>query len=139
MRTPLNPLKKAIENWKNSDKVGIFEFKEISLLETSKLVSSLSNSISFGHDEIDSLTIKLILPQILIPLNHAINTSLRQNTFAMKWKLAKILPLLKERDSNKLDPGQYRPISLLPHGSKNSRTRCSSTTVVLFGGNRTTE
>ena len=31
----------------------------------------------------------------------------------MKWKLAKILPLLKEKDSDKLDPAQYRPISLL--------------------------
>ena len=77
-------------------------------------MANLTNSVSFGHDELDSLTIKLILPQILIPLNHLINESLSQSTFAMKWKLAKVLPLLKEKDSNRLDPAQYRPISLLP-------------------------
>ena len=36
----------------------------------------------------------------------------------MKWKLARLLPIIKDKDSNKLDPAQYRPISLLSTVSK---------------------
>ena len=115
---PLIPLKAALQRWGNSDQIVSFKFKEISLIETTKLVTNLSNSVSFGHDEVDAMTIKLILPQIIIPLNHLVNTSLRENRFAMKWKLARLLPLLKEKDSNRLDPAQYKLISLLSTVSK---------------------
>ena len=106
------------QKWNKSDQIVPFNFKEISLAETAKLVANLSNTVSFGHDEIDAMTIKLILPQILIPLNFLINTSLRESKFAMKWKLARLLPLHKDKDSNRLDPTQYRPISLLSTVSK---------------------
>ena len=110
---PLIPLRAALDRWGKTEQIVTFKFKKISLLETSKLVNNLSNSVSFGHDKIDALTIKQILPQIIIPLNHLVNTSLSENRFAMKWKLARLLPLLKDKDSNRLDPAQYRPISLL--------------------------
>ena len=115
---PLIPLKSALQKWGKSDQIIPFNFKEISLAETAKLVANLSNTVSFGHDEIDAMTIKLILPHILIPLNFLINMSLRENKFAMKWKLARLLPFLKDKDSNCLDPTQYRPISLLSTVSK---------------------
>ena len=115
---PLNLLKQALDKWKNKDKVNTFSFKEISILETSNLVAKLGNSVSYGHDGIDALTFKLILPTILIPLNHLVNTSLKTNKFAMKWKLSKVIPLLKDKDSNRLSPAEYRPVSLLSTTSK---------------------
>ena len=115
---PLDLLKNALDKWDKKDEVNSFSFKEISILETSNLVSKLGNSVSYGHDGIDALSFKLILPTILIPLNHIINTSLRKGKFAMKWKLSKVIPLLKSKDSNRLDAGEYRPVSLLSTTSK---------------------
>ena len=115
---PLNLLKNALDRWEKKDQFQIFKFRKISILETSQLVSRLGNTTSCGHDKIDSMTVKLILPLILIPLNHIINTSLSQNKFAMKWKLSKVVPLLKDKTSNRLDPTEYRPISLLSTVSK---------------------
>ena len=82
------------------------------------MVSRMGNSITYGHDEIDAITLKLVLPLILIPLTHIINTSLSTNQYAMKWKLAKVSPLIKDKTSNHLDPSEYRPISLLSSVSK---------------------
>ena len=115
---PLNSLRSALGKWSKKDQMKVFNFKEINLLETSKLVKGMSNSVSFGHDQLDAVTMKLVLPQILIPLNHLINTSLQNSKVAMKWKLAKVLPLLKSKDSNRLDPANYRPISLLSTTAK---------------------
>ena len=60
-----------------------FRLRKVTLLETSELVGKLGNTASFGHDGIDALTLKLIFPEILIPLQHLINLSLVQKRFAM--------------------------------------------------------
>ena len=52
------------------------------------------------------------------PIKHLINTSLKTTKYANKWKLAKLVPLLKSNDLNKLLPSSYRPIAILPMISK---------------------
>ena len=113
MANPLELLERALGRWKGRKNVKTFHFREISMLETSQIVGKLGNSISFGHDKIDAMMLKLILPSILIPLRHLINMSLTQRKFVIKWKISKVVPLLKDRNSNKLDPNEYRPVSLL--------------------------
>ena len=49
---------------------------------------------------------------------HIVNTSLRMSTFANKWKLAKVIPILKSNDSSRLEPASFRPVSILPVVSK---------------------
>jgi len=60
--------------------------------------------------------IKNCLPSILEPLLNVINSSLSEGVFPDKGKLAFIKPLYKKDDPQ--DPGNYRPISLLPTISK---------------------
>ena len=47
-----------------------------------------------------------------------INTSLGKGKFANKWKFSKVTPLLKSKDSDRLDPAAYIPVSMLPTLSK---------------------
>ena len=47
-----------------------------------------------------------------------INVSLATSEFAQRWKLSKLLPLLKASELNKLFPSSYRPIAILPTVSK---------------------
>ena len=126
---PLDLLRNALDRWDKKEQVGTFSFRRITTLETSQLVAKLGNLVAYGHNGIDSLSLKLILPQIIIPLTHLVNTSLMQNKFAMKWKLSKVVPLLNDKSSCKLDPNEYRPVSLLSSTSKivgEGRSSCSS-------------
>ena len=52
------------------------------------------------------------------PISYVINLSLETRTFPQRWKLARILPLLKSTESDSLSPAGYRPVSQLPVVSK---------------------
>ena len=67
-----------------------------------------------GIDNIDALALKAATSQITAPIRHKVNTSLKTSKFASRWKLSKLLPLLKAKDLNRLLPASYRPIAILP-------------------------
>ena len=94
-----------------------FEFKTISEAKVIEYFQTLKSKTSFGHDNISSHLLKAICPAIYKPLTHCINRSIQTGVFPTNLKLARILPIYK----NKGDPHlmtNYRPISLLPAASK---------------------
>ena len=84
--------------------------------EIKRTIMSLPNNKFPGPDKISMRTIKDSLPHILIPLTNIINNSLLSSVYPDAWKLAEIIPILKEGD-HELAPNN-RPISLLPIVSK---------------------
>ena len=72
-----------------------------------KIISSLSNSTSFGLDQIETFTIKLVKKEILPAIAHIINEE-RKN--------AKVVPLYKKDDP--VNPKNYRPVAIVPILSK---------------------
>ena len=84
--------------------------------EVDKIISSLSNSTSFGLDQIDTRTIKLIRYEILPALTHIVNLSISSQEFPTLWKKSKIIPLHKKDDL--LNPKNYRPVAIIPIFSK---------------------
>ena len=84
--------------------------------EIMKIVSSLKDKKSSGYDGINNVILKSIIPFIADPLVHIFNISLLHGKFPNSMKIAKIIPLFKKGD--KLDVGNYRPISLLSSFSK---------------------
>ena len=111
---PLIWLQRAMESWDDRRKLLEFHFKDISLLQTIKYIGDMGNSTSYGRDSIDALAIKSAAQHLAPPIRHLINTSLGTSEFAIKWKYAKLIPLLKDKDMNKLTPTSYRPIAILP-------------------------
>ena len=93
-----------------------FDFVTVSADEIKHTIMSLPNNKSPGPDKISMRTIKDSLPHILIPLTNIINNSLLSSVYPDAWKLAEIIPILKEGD-HELAPNN-RPISLLPIFSK---------------------
>jgi hypothetical protein len=85
-------------------------------IEITDIVNGFKNKKSSGHDEINILTLKQLLPNILKPLVHIVNISLSTGVFPSKLKVAKIIPIFKS--GNKQDVNNYRPISLLTTISK---------------------
>ena len=82
------------------------------------MISKLKVSHAYGINRIDASTIKLLAPILAPPITHVINLSLGTKKIPAKWKLARVLPLLKARDLDTTNPGSFRPVSQLPIISK---------------------
>ena len=85
--------------------------------EIIKLIDSLKQKNSSGHDNITSSLIKDIKHEIAIPLTILFNKSIHSGRVPDDIKLAKIIHIYKAKDKELLN--SYRPIlSLLPTTSK---------------------
>ena len=84
--------------------------------ELTQIVQNLQDKKSTGHDEIDNILVKKIIPQIASPLVHIFNISLSSGVVPANMKIAKVVPIFKKGDN--LDVCNYRPISLLTSFSK---------------------
>ena len=82
----------------------------------SKIIQKLKPKSSYGHDEISTILLKSIAPEIKSVLTLIINQSFCNGIFPDKLKVAKIKPIFKKDDPHIAD--NYRPISLLPSISK---------------------
>ena len=83
-----------------------------------KMIMKLKNSKSCGLDNIDTYILKLARPYIVPSITHIINLSISTLVFPKAYKVAKVVPLFKGKDSPTLEPKSYRPVSLLPIVSK---------------------
>ena len=93
---PLSVLNAAIGRWGDFyDRLNFLTFKPVSRDHTLNLLKKLGSSTAQGIDGIDANTLKLAANEIATPLNFIINMSLTTSTFANKWKISKIVPILK--------------------------------------------
>ena len=90
-----------MNSWEGRHTVPVFKFREISLLETADIMSSLSTSTALGHDRLDALSIKGAQVHLVSKVRHLINVSLLTGKFAAKWKFARLTPQIKNTDSDK--------------------------------------
>jgi hypothetical protein len=93
-----------------------FTFKPITDEDTRKIIQSWSTNKAPGIDQISVRALKDYLPTILPVITSIINNSFHTNSFPLVWKLAKVIPCPKTKDSE--EPRNTRPISLLPIMSK---------------------
>ena len=76
----------------------------------------ISAKTSTGPDGYSNILLKVIEPEISIPLALLINQSIHSGTFSNKLKIAKVITIFKKGDNVIFN--NYRPISLLPVISK---------------------
>ena len=115
---PLSVLNKLFTRWSPVDGKPTFSLKTVTAAETLKLMKHLKNSHAFGRDELDAASVKLVAP-ILAPIfAHIINLSLGTSRFPMKWKISRIVPLLKSNELDRTNPKSFRPVAQLPLISK---------------------
>ena len=94
------------------------KFKLLYITEniTKKLLCCLDVSKAPGIDEIPSRLLKDRAEILAKPTSNIINLSIKLSTFRDKCKIAKLITSFKK--GSKIDPKNYRPISLLPLLSK---------------------
>jgi hypothetical protein len=84
--------------------------------EISKIITSLKPKNSSGYDNISCKLLRNLNQAICKPISLIVNKSLENGCVPTNMKLAKIIPIYKSKD--KMEFGNYRPISLLPAISK---------------------
>ena len=94
----------------------VFSLKEVEEEVVHKLLLNLQVSKAPGIDNIASIFLKDGAEVLCKPLTQIINISLKLSSFPNNAKIAKIKPLFKK--GSRLDPKNYRPVSLLPILSK---------------------
>ena len=88
----------------------------MSVREIERLINSLPNKTSYGHDKVSNTLLKSLCTSISYPLQIIFNQSIYQGVFPDKMKLAEIVPLYKGKEQDLVV--NYRPISLLMTISK---------------------
>ena len=117
-RDPLETLKRIFDRWAPPKGKPKFNLKSATTSDVFKIIKNLKKSQSFGRDRIDGTTIKIFGPLILREITHVINLSLGSSRFPAKWKLSRIIPLLKSKGLDQSKPSSFRPVSQLPVLSK---------------------
>ena len=93
-----------------------FKFTPVSIEDVRRVILSLPLNRAPGPDKTKARVFKDALQVILGPITEIINCSLGTSTFPSDWKIAEVIPLLKEGDHEK--PSNNRPLSLLNVASK---------------------
>ena len=115
---PLAALKKLFDRWSLVHARQSFSLKSVTTVETLKMIKNLKNSHAFGLDELDAASIKLVASDLAPIFAHVINLSLGTTNFPMRWKISRIVPLLKSSEMDRTNPKSFRPVAQLPLISK---------------------
>ena len=94
----------------------MFQIPLITKQAVFKFLSTLDVKKSAGVDGISAHMLKLSAPYITHIITEICNLSITKNHFPNDWKTAVVTPLFKKGSTD--DPGNYRPISILPILSK---------------------
>ena len=94
----------------------MFQIPLITKQAVFKFLSTLDVKKSAGVDGISAHMLKLSAPYITHIITEICNLSTTKNQFSNDWKTAVVTPLFKKGSTD--DPGNYRPISILPILSK---------------------
>lgn len=95
-----------------------FNIPLLSIYDVTKIVNKLKNKRTMDIFNLNANLLKLSITSlnVCIALTHVYNLSILNQTFPDKFKVAKIIPIPKTKDSKTLD--NLRPISILPILSK---------------------
>ena len=116
----INPSDKNPINYLN-DYNSNLTFQCITSQKLIDIVQNMKNKSSTDMFGISNFRLKKIIDSIVIPLRHIFNLSISKGVVPNKLKIAKVIPIFKlsnKPGSDKTQPGNFRPISLLPILSK---------------------
>ena len=93
-----------------------FVISPLSRVFIRKRLLSLNPKKGIGLDDLSSRFLRDAVDEIIEPVSHIVNLSITSEMVPSSFKQAKVIPLFKK--GSKLDPGNYRPVSILSVLSK---------------------
>ena len=94
-----------------------FSFSEISIDYVQNALCKLSDSTTLDSLNTNTYLLRMSCAEIAPCLSHIFNLSLRSGIVPASWKTASVTPIYKGK-GEKIDYGNYRPISIIPSVAK---------------------
>ena len=91
-----------------------FSLKEVESPVIEKIIKEMDSSKAGGIDNIKINHLKDALSVVTNPITKIVNKSIRNGKFPSRYKESIIVPIVKNSKKDRLDPGNNRPVSLLP-------------------------
>ena len=110
---PLALLRRAFRRWIPPGGRPGFKLRSVTEKEVGEMIGKLKQSHTYGIDRIDATIIKMAASVLIPGITHTINLSLSSAKFPARWKLARVLPLLRGKESDPYNLASYRPVCLL--------------------------
>lgn len=111
-----NSKNQLVQKSSNTQSALLLELMPVTSDEVARIIDNLDSNTSIGIDGISTKAVKCVKTLITDKLTQCINRCLIEGKFPESLKIAKVSPIFKA--GNKMDPGNYRPISVLPILSK---------------------
>lgn len=111
----IKPVKFKINSSLKTNKNSFF-LKPITKNELIQCISTLKNNSAPGPDKINTMTLKLLNPYIIEPLQHIINLIFQTSIIPQDFKTSRVIPIHKQ--GLKTDRNNYRPITLINNLAK---------------------
>ena len=95
------------------DKADAFFFHPLTEAHVLHGLLNIKPNTATGPDDLPAFLLRKVAPAISPAVAHIFNLSLDSGSYPDMWKYANVCPIYKAKGS-KADPGNYRPISILP-------------------------
>ena len=118
LNDPLKTLRLAFQRWGKSDSINKLILQPVTPLQVLSIIKDLNTSQAFGHEGIDTESLKITAESIAAPIADIMNKSISRKKFPSRWKFGRLIPLYKGANKDIFDPVSFRPISMLPAVSK---------------------
>ena len=89
-----------------------FKFQFVSVDHVQQIIRKMKTSASTGMDGISSKILKLVTEEVSPSVSLLVNTSFSTGTFPKAFKVAKVIPIFKNKGKRE-DKSNYRPVSNL--------------------------
>lgn len=106
----------TLTNTKHTNSKDLSILQPTNIKEVKNIIDNLNTNTSTGVDGVSTKVIKCISPVLVEDLTKCINKCIEEGSFPDTLKIAKVSAIYKA--GNKIDPNNYRPISVLPVISK---------------------
>ena len=102
--------------WTTESCVPSFSIGTVTESDVINAMAKLPNKFTAGDDHIPSFFVRDVRFVLAKPMASIINMAIRSATFPRRWKVARVVPVLKKGDPANVN--NYRPISILSNLSK---------------------
>ena len=104
----------VVEDINCQDNENSLRIKEVGNGEIEKIIMAMDSSKACGIDNIKVKHLKEVITLVSPVISKIVNKSIRYNIFPSRYKESLVVPIIKDPKKSRLDPGNNRPVSLLP-------------------------
>ena len=104
-----------------ADNIPELRLQPVGSAKITEIIRNMNSSHAFGHEGIDTKSLKLVADSIAAPIAHIVNLTISQSTFSNKWKLDRLFPYIREVTRANISQNHFVPFHSYQQSKKLQR------------------